>query len=133
MSRGFKYKSTFYENIYEWVRLVEGTDEHCFYCGAGGEMEVKFFNGHPEGVCPGCVKNFSIGCLATDRHLLRHLQPEFKSYIEARNWLTKKGAKLTLDTILDLGDREKCYCYVNKDSYDSQVQISNDGNIHYLY
>lgn len=82
-------KKKAYEDIYKWRRSKNGT---CFYCYEDKTVAIPLIG--DKGICPECLKDFRIGHVATDRHLITHLTQSLRSHDETVLWLKKQGIKL---------------------------------------
>lgn len=148
----FQYKKTGYENLYSWTKQ---SNANCFYCKKENQpLAHEFIEG--KGICHSCLKDFEVGHLGTDRHVLHAIMPKFESHEEARDWLSQYG-ELVLTDVLDIEEDETVYKYhfINdKAAYEktpqvlpngamipseewmqsyNDVEISSDGHIHIIY
>jgi hypothetical protein len=105
----FKYRKTKYENVYRWL---ESSTAKCFYCAdqEGAPLAIELFLDTRRGIFHSCLDAFEIGNLATDRHVIELIRPDFQNKDEARDWFKaqaeKSGYRMVAADVINLGEDE---------------------------
>lgn len=109
---GFKHKKREYENIFAWDKEGKGT---CFYCKEDQALALKLIR--EKGICERCLKDFEIGNVGADRHVIERILPkDFKSYKEVVKWFEDRGIKMILKNVMDIDGKIYSYDAINNEA-----------------